>query len=33
METRDATHADEIFRALAADGYQPVRMPSGTALE
>ena len=33
METRDAAHAEEIFRALAADGYQPVRMPSGTALE
>jgi threonine dehydratase len=33
METRDGSHADEIFRALAADGYQPVRMLSGTALE
>jgi threonine dehydratase len=33
METRDAAHADEIFSALAADGYQPVRMPSGWALE
>jgi len=33
METRDGAHAEEIFRALAADGYQPVRMPSGTALE
>ncbi len=33
METRDAVHAEEIFRALAADGYQPVRMPGGTALE
>ena len=32
METRDAAHAEEIFRAFAADGYQPVRMPSGTAL-
>jgi threonine dehydratase len=32
METRDAAHADEIFTALAADGYQPVRMPSGTAM-
>jgi len=32
METRDAAHAEEIFRALAADGYQPVRMPSGAAL-
>jgi len=33
METRDARHAEDIFRALAADGYQPVRMPSGTARE
>jgi threonine dehydratase len=33
METRDAVHADEIFRALAADGYQPVRMPGGAARE
>jgi threonine dehydratase len=32
VETRDAAHADEIFSALAAYGYQPVRMPSGTAL-
>jgi threonine dehydratase len=33
VETRDAAHAEEIFRALAAAGYQPVRMPSGTARE
>jgi len=33
METRDAAHAEEIFSALAADGYQPVRMPSGTAMQ
>ncbi len=33
METRDAAHADEIFDALAADGYQPVRMPGGAARE
>jgi threonine dehydratase len=33
METRDSAHADEIFRALAAEGYQPVRMESGAALE
>jgi threonine dehydratase len=33
METRDGAHAEEIFRALAADGYQPVRMESGAALE
>jgi threonine dehydratase len=33
METRDNAHAEEIFRAMAAEGYQPVRMPSGTALK
>jgi threonine dehydratase len=33
VETRDAAHAEEIFHALAAAGYQPVRMPSGTARE
>ena len=33
VETRDAADAAEIFRALAADGYQPVHMPSGTARE
>ena len=33
IETRDAAHAAEIFRALAADGYQPVHMPSGAARE
>jgi len=33
METRDAVHAEQIFSALAADGYRPVRMPSGWALE
>ncbi len=33
METRDAAHAEEIFSALGADGYQPVRMPSGTAMQ
>ncbi len=33
METRDAAHADEIFAALAADGYRPVHMPGGTARE
>jgi threonine dehydratase len=32
METRDAAHAEEIFRAFADDGYQPVRMLGGTAL-
>ncbi len=33
METRDALHAEEIFRAFAADGYQPVRVQSGAALQ
>jgi threonine dehydratase len=33
METRDAAHADEIFRALTANGYQPVRIESGLTLE
>jgi threonine dehydratase len=33
METRDSVHAEEIFRALKADGYQPVRIESGAALE
>ena len=33
METRDGGHAEEIFRALKDDGYQPVRMEGGAALE
>jgi threonine dehydratase len=33
METRDAAHAEEILRALIADGYQPVRMQGGAALQ
>jgi len=33
METRDGSHAEEIFRALAAEGYQPVRTEAGAALE
>jgi threonine dehydratase len=33
VETRDAAHAEDIFRELVADGYQPVRMPGGAALE
>jgi threonine dehydratase len=32
METRDGAHAEAILRALADDGYQPVRMEGGTAL-
>jgi threonine dehydratase len=33
METRDGSHAEEIFRALAKDGYHPVRMEAGAVLE
>jgi threonine dehydratase len=33
METRDGAHAEEIFQALAGDGYRPVRLASGMALE
>jgi threonine dehydratase len=33
METRDGAHAEEIFRALTADGYEPVRLESGAALQ
>ncbi len=33
METRDCAHAEEIFRILTEDGYQPVRLEGGTALE
>ncbi len=33
METRDGAHAEEIFRALASDGYHPMRMASGAVLE
>ena len=33
IETRDAAHAEEIFSALAADGYEPVRLESGVVLQ
>jgi threonine dehydratase len=33
IETRDANHADEIERALAAEGHMPVRIDAGTAME
>ena len=33
METRDGAHAEEIFGALASDGYHPMRMASGAVLE
>jgi threonine dehydratase len=31
VETRDRAHAEEILAALAADGYQPVRIQGGEA--
>jgi threonine dehydratase len=33
LETRDRAHADEIFAALAADGYLPRRIDPGDAME
>jgi threonine dehydratase len=33
IETRDAAHADEIKKAFAADGYHPVRIETGDAME
>ena len=33
VETRDRAHADEIIGAMADDGYQPVRMAPGEAME
>jgi threonine dehydratase len=33
VETRDAAHAEEILSALVADGYQPVRIEAGAAIE
>ena len=33
IETRDAAHADEIFTAMGADNYQPVRIDTGSAME
>src|SRR5450759_3042408 len=33
IETRDAAHAAEILAALAADGYQPVRIETAAAIE
>jgi threonine dehydratase len=33
METRDGVHAEQIFRALRDEGYQPVRLEGGAALE
>ncbi len=33
VETRDGAHAREIMVALSADGYQPVRIAGGSAVE
>jgi threonine dehydratase len=33
VETRDAAHAEEILSVLAAEGYQPVRIETGAAME
>jgi threonine dehydratase len=33
IETRDAAHAEEILAALTADGYQPVRIEAGEAVD
>jgi threonine dehydratase len=33
METRGQSHAKQIFRALREEGYRPVRMEGGAALE
>jgi threonine dehydratase len=33
VETRDRTHAEAILQALVADGYQPVRIDTATAME
>jgi len=33
VETRDRAHAEEIVRAMAEDGYQPVRLRAGETME
>ena len=33
VETRDRAHGEEIFAALAAEGYQPVRIETAAAME
>ena len=33
VETRDRAHAEEIIAALAADGYQPVRIHASDVME
>ena len=33
VETRDAEHAEDIFRALTSDGYAPVRIDAGAVMD
>jgi threonine dehydratase len=33
VETRDGAHAEEILLALSADGFQPVRIEAGAAMD
>ena len=33
VETRDGAHAEEIMRVLAAEGFQPVRIETGAAMD
>ncbi len=33
IETRDAAHAADVMAAMAADGYLPVRIQGGNAIE
>ena len=33
VETRNAEHAQDIYAALEADGYQPQRIDAGAAME
>jgi threonine dehydratase len=33
VETRDRAHAEEILKAFEADGYQPVRIAAGAAID
>ncbi len=33
LETRSPDHTEELARALAAEGYRPVRIEAGDAME
>jgi threonine dehydratase len=33
VETRDRAHSEEILCALSEDGYQPVRIAAGDAID